>query len=170
MYICQYIYIHIYIYTYCIYTYIHIYIYSYIHAHKHRWKSECSRASGKLCGGREWGPWQARWGDVVFWAEAEPLSCFGHPTTSMIPASTGCFQESFVGTEEDDPCRQPLPYVCKTEPELVCAAGYYSSTGKQLKASYPSSLRPHTSVPYALIRRDATRAQASSLRPHTQLA
>ena len=93
------------------------------------WKSECSYTSGKLCGGRAWGPWAGRWGDVVAMAEADAARCFGQPTTSMVPAEEGCFQEHWVGTDLDDPCRQKLPYICKTTPQLVCAAGYYSPTG-----------------------------------------
>lgn len=93
------------------------------------WKSECAHTSGKLCGGRAWGPWNGQWGDVVAMAEEDPEKCFGHPTTSMIPASDDCFQEHWVGTEDDDPCRQHLPYICKIAAPLVCAAGYYSNSG-----------------------------------------
>jgi hypothetical protein len=94
------------------------------------WKSECTLLAGKLCGGRAWGNWGGGWGDVVGLAEEDAQECFGHPTTSMIPASEACYQEPWVGTQQDDPCRQRLPYICKFEPELVCAAGYYSPSGK----------------------------------------
>jgi len=66
------------------------------------WKSECSYTVGKLCGGRAWGPWGGQWGDVVALAEEEDVGCFGHPTTSMIPASEACYQPHWVGC----PCKQ----------------------------------------------------------------
>ena len=101
------------------------------------WKSECSFTAGKQCAGRHWGPWGGQWGDVVAMAEEDPAECFQHGTTSMVPASKGCFQEHWVGTDRDDPCRQKLPFICKIAPPLVCAAGYYSATG-----SYPCTPCP----------------------------
>lgn len=87
--------------------------------------SECSEAQGKGCASRVWGEWRGLWGDVVGlpW-RSESQSCYDNQQDPVAPARGECWRPASEGTATDDPCRQPLPFVCKRRGPLVCVPGY----------------------------------------------
>uniref|UniRef100_A0A6U4Z055 Tyrosine-protein kinase ephrin type A/B receptor-like domain-containing protein n=1 Tax=Hemiselmis andersenii TaxID=464988 RepID=A0A6U4Z055_HEMAN len=47
----------------------------------------------------------------------------------VVGTTERCTQPDSVGTDQDDPCRQPMPFLCKRDGDLVCTKGYYGTAG-----------------------------------------